>query len=101
MKHPRLRGEDLVEDKIFFCIVETPPPARGRLNPLVAPLMHERNTPACAGKTFFDCKVGEPRMKHPRLRGEDCDWIEYGKKMEETPPPARGRLREISRKNYI
>ena len=72
---------------------ETPPLARGRLNRWMSGILRRRNTPACAGKTLQNQVQTDLWKKHPRLRGEDplcsfaASWI------AETPPLARGRLK--------
>ena len=92
---------------------ETPPHARGRLEPeilqggsvgntpacagkteIVDILIDQRlrNTPACAGKTLLLVGLTLRSKKHPRMRGEDLRCIGAAQPTGETPPHARGRL---------
>ena len=51
-----------------------------------------RNTPAYAGKTADD-DAGEGQAKeHPRLHGENLKVIWPWSRLNETPPPTRGKL---------
>ena len=50
-KHPRLRGEDLLDLPTKLPFQETPPLTRGRLPHLVHEAVRGGNTPAYAGKT--------------------------------------------------
>ena len=94
-KHPRMRGEDGACNPSNAAVWETPPHARGRLRMgFVHPnslMLAARNTPACAGKTFFRELDGVDRGKHPRMRGEDHLTKYPRDRMRETPPHARGR----------
>ena len=111
-KHPRLRGEDKVEEQKASPPTETPPLTRGRRSSRTAKGGFRRNTPAYAGKTsgakstrkeFAETPPltrgrlrhsggGAPfSQKHPRLRGEDLSGRERKRKVLETPPLTRGR----------
>ena len=74
-------------------MVETPPPARGRLAKLIGTGRSVRNTPTCAGKTTYTLSAQPRSRKHPHLRGEDLQNTTKRLPMQETPPPARGRLK--------
>ena len=50
-KHPRVRGEDLIQDRTVFSETETPPRPRGRRLSGPDTTFGARNTPASAGKT--------------------------------------------------
>ena len=93
-KHPRLRGEDSMPSVDFTDCSETPPLARGRLFISLDGLDDLRNTPACAGKTKLFLLHEPHKRKHPRLRGEDWLFQSVQPMPEETPPLARGRLRD-------
>ena len=69
-KHPRLRGEYYRYFPGTVTGKETPPLARGILNPEELGPRHVRNTPACAGNTGRSTASHTDHWKHPRLRGE-------------------------------
>ena len=115
-KHPRLRGEDFSRVLPAPTLSETPPLARGRLEPSAlfawkveetpplargrppfGPLfaMHQGNTPACAGKTERGNLSRYGSGKHPRLRGEDQQGVDVAVTCMETPPLARGRPQKL------
>ncbi len=93
-KHPRSRGEDLSIFGLTTPEKETPPLARGR--PMSVNATHDclGNTPARAGKTDARRSCRFPPGKHPRSRGEDWPRRQYRLRYPETPPLARGRLRQ-------
>ena len=91
-KHPRLRGEDSVEEQNFAPPTETPPLTRGRPFDFAHLGFSLGNTPAYAGKTTSKYPQGTAVQKHPRLRGEDHLKIDKSELAEETPPLTRGRL---------
>ena len=70
-KHPRRRGEDATSTALATKEQETPPQARGRLEPGIRDLKHLGNTPAGAGKTVSMINMISKLKKHPRRRGED------------------------------
>ena len=92
-KHPRLRGEDAPAPSLSSGARETPPLARGRQSKAFSLSAGDRNTPACAGKTLLFLKLTTFSQKHPRLRGEDPILQVAKPRPKETPPLARGRLR--------
>ena len=92
-KHPRSRGEDCTQRGRTRAYIETPPLARGR--PYIYALLGVTygNTPARAGKTSSSIAIGTNARKHPRSRGEDRWCTHQYQCHNETPPLARGRLR--------
>ncbi len=90
-KHPHLRGEDAESPSTEALLLETPPPAWGRLVIFVIMCKMRRNTPTCVGKTKVFITRSVVRQKHPHLRGEDQHHEEIRRVNVETPPPAWGR----------
>ena len=70
--HPRMRGEDGIEDLQAMLSKGSPPHARGRQYRLTAPEGFNRITPACAGKTPANAMKVISFPDHPRMRGEDA-----------------------------
>ena len=50
-----------------------------------------RITPACAGKTHLLPHLESHMQDHPRMRGEDTDYLREVEKSRGSPPHARGR----------
>ena len=90
-KHPRLRGEDVIESPEVTEKKETPPLTRGRRSARRAKASRDGNTPAYAGKTRQHRPLPSNRWKHPRLRGEDDLFATRCAISIETPPLTRGR----------
>ena len=90
--HPRMRGEDFLEILVFYCIVGSPPHARGRHMVAIAHYANRRITPACAGKTQSRASSPSIAWDPPRMRGED------GIRRRGSPPHARGRRRDRRRR---
>ena len=70
-KHPHVRGEDQTNVYEKGLKEETPPRAWGRQADGGNPVMVERNTPTCVGKTLRLAAQAFLREKHPHVRGED------------------------------
>ena len=70
-KHPRIRGENVVEAKSHKNNMETSPHTRGE--PSRETILRElhRNIPAYAGRTSGDVSFYRQVGKHPRIRGEN------------------------------
>ena len=68
--HPRMCGEkeDVVGNVVG--LVGSPPHVRGKVRLDLCQLVHERITPACAGKRRFDNGVEFRDRDHPRMCGE-------------------------------
>ena len=89
--HPRMRGED---GDAFVSGADdggSPPHARGRLSDDGAVVVHERITPACAGKTSSRPPPQPHPQDHPRMRGEDIEEPDGEELKAGSPPHARGR----------
>ena len=70
-KHPRIRGENLVDDSWRIMGGETSPHTRGKPADEYLSLDSQRNIPAYAGKTTVLSFRPLGRRKHPRIRGEN------------------------------
>ena len=66
-----MRGEDFFVISRVARFPETPPHAWGRPIEMAIPVMMERNTPTCVGKTLCIVYGGSKKRKHPHMRGED------------------------------
>ena len=51
-KHPHVRGEDSLTVRLRSPMTETPPRSWGRLFRGAVPIVDDRNTPTCVGKTL-------------------------------------------------
>ena len=89
-KHPRLRGEYIVNEPGDVGGLETPPLARGIRKRVPGLEVDHGNTPACAGNTTIPQWAGPLTRKHPRLRGEYGIASGVHTMAKETPPLARG-----------
>ena len=67
-----MRGEDFLVEIRLAVDRGSPPHARGRPSRVLCRGAKRRITPACAGKTGKDPRVGGVAGDHPRMRGEDC-----------------------------
>ena len=74
-EHPRVRGDDLDTITGRHNRAGTPPRARGRRTHPWWPLLRGRNTPACAGTTATACGCTSSPAEHPRVRGDDPDFL--------------------------
>ena len=89
--HPRMRGEDKNGSRGYRYYAGSPPHARGRRRTSFARPTTSRITPACAGKTVDALLDGFLSRDHPRMRGEDGDWVHADGVLGGSPPHARGR----------
>ena len=90
-KHPRVCGEDRRQWRSCARGRETPPRMRGRLLSRVMTALAEGNTPAYAGKTGVALDGARLVRKHPRVCGEDTQYLTTRQLHLETPPRMRGR----------
>ena len=86
-----MRGEDASVRAPSEEMSGSPPHARGRRRLRERARRGRRITPACAGKTDTEGYRRYGDRDHPRMRGEDTEyigeyWLRYG-----SPPHARGR----------
>ena len=86
-----MRGEDRGHVGLADKNMGSPPHARGRLKSRCPPLCIGGITPACAGKTSMKRLHVEKSGDHPRMRGEDRDWLVCCNGSFGSPPHARGR----------
>ena len=94
--HPRIRGEDHVQDQHQHCRRGSPPHTRGRSFFDVVGLFLSRFTPAYAGKICGQASCGGIWQVHPRIRGEDLS-IRFNSTVHVgSPPHTRGRLKTTS-----
>ena len=89
--HPRACGENFVSDSVRRGLDGSPPRMRGKLLHSVGALVHERITPAHAGKT--DLKLFQARLvsDHPRACGENPAAGTAGFLTTGSPPRMRGK----------
>ena len=90
--HPRMRGEDSADRFPRGRIQGSPPHARGRPVRDHGVRISGGITPACAGKTRQSEKRNRRFRDHPRMRGEDAEWLPRLSSPMGSPPHARGRL---------
>ncbi len=88
--HPRLRGEQQVDNRPARRIGGSPPPARGTATTRRDRKLSARITPACAGNRSGPAGATSRRRDHPRLRGEQQTVNTSGPERPGSPPPARG-----------
>ena len=89
--HPRVRGDDILAQRLVDAGLGSPPRARGRHPFRVGGLGSPGLTPACAGTTGVRAAARTGKEAHPRVRGDDPEprgGVEVGRG---SPPRARGR----------
>ena len=86
-----MRGEDALGLASLGVTRGSPPHARGRLGIPADSRVGTRITPACAGKTLENSTKNVFVRDHPRMRGEDCLYVEDPYTGAGSPPHARGR----------
>ena len=93
-----MRGEDAQSALVTVRWRGSPPHARGRRRWWFSPAGRHGITPACAGKTQTVNQMQRRAEDHPRMRGEDfeCVWPPHAE--NGSPPHARGRHGEDSRR---
>src|SRR5690606_2042963 len=69
--YPRVRGDDLVRERVEDRHQGLPPRARGRLPACTHRRLHARTTPACAGTTSRGRHSHGGAKDYPRVRGDD------------------------------
>ena len=88
--HPRMRGEHLSQSLLGCLDLGSPPHARGAQNELLGDRDLTRITPACAGSTFPLSPGLLHGKDHPRMRGEHRTSASASRRVEGSPPHARG-----------
>ena len=94
-EHPRVRGENVVELTKNLRNSGTSPRARGKRGWGHDYFVHERNIPACAGKTSDHIKRLGRKSEHPRVRGENARQSAICFSHPGTSPRARGKSKRI------
>ena len=95
-EHPRVRGADVVRSPKSTFIFGAPPRARGGRRHPVDHGRRRRSTPACAGRTRWECSASCPRSEHPRVRGADATIAAHWSRTGGAPPRARGGLADLA-----
>ena len=90
-------GENQWSSSFWKCVAGSPPRVRGKQRVNVEIFVHDRITPACAGKTAKLPKQGAFSEDHPRVCGENCDRTALQKLIQGSPPRVRGKLGCFSR----
>ena len=96
--HPRLCGEKLACHDSQIRQLGSPPPMRGKAFGRIHVVFRQGITPAYAGKR---CELQTECMviwDHPRLCGEKLKYFDMNTGVKGSPPPMRGKARELSRK---
>ena len=89
--HPRVCGENYLLEWNSLMIRGSPPRVRGKLNPPRSRILGWRITPACAGKTNFCQSVPGKEQDHPRVCGENQDFLPCSFLPLGSPPRVRGK----------
>src|SRR5690606_19461773 len=89
-EHPRLGGEDHVDQRQKPNGYGTPPRRRGGRVEGAAGGGHRRYTPASAGRTSAGARGRDHPPEHPRVGGEDPSTARTSPLMTGTPPRRRG-----------
>ena len=90
--HPRLRGEQCLNNSMTMAMVGSPPLARGTERGRAIKSCRKGITPACAGNRFFYLCSLCGGWDHPRLRGEQLSLRDKTIWSRGSPPLARGTV---------
>ena len=90
--HPRLRGEKFLRFVGQRLVLGSPPLARGKENCIKILFCHAGITPACAGKSQTHTPMSTWARDHPRLRGEKLHRMCEQRRLQGSPPLARGKV---------
>ena len=90
-EHPRVCGENPVDQVSVFLDQGTSPRMRGKPCGLLCCLSHHRNIPAYAGKTGVLGSLGAVTGEHPRVCGENRKVFEGEDFYSGTSPRMRGK----------
>ena len=96
--HPRLCGEKCNFSAHVSSLVGSPPPMRGKANVLPSFKLVARITPAYAGKSTLYSLYSDSAGDHPRLCGEKGLLRQSKRAIPGSPPPMRGKDRNIQQK---
>ena len=89
--HPRLCGEKHQLGENSRQNRGSPPPMRGKAQSPKMRIVHNRITPAYAGKSDFCRNARVDFEDHPRLCGEKPDFFPRSVLLWGSPPPMRGK----------
>ncbi len=73
------------------CETGSPPRVRGKPLSLLVPMINQRITPACAGKTRRQRRAVQGRADHPRVCGENAAHTVDAPQNLGSPPRVRGK----------
>ena len=90
-EHPRVRGENVVDNTKAEKEAGTSPRARGKLMCFSSHFRDRGNIPACAGKTRKTLPGRTTKREHPRVRGENIKAYSRYFWLRGTSPRARGK----------
>ena len=82
-------------------MMETSPPAWGKLPLRPIDNLRDRNIPTCVGKTLRSQERSRQYRKHPHLRGENMAERNAPLRNKETSPPAWGKLNKSIAPNTV
>ena len=91
--HPRLCGEKLLLCEHCGKPIGSPPPMRGKETKMKNYNLSSRITPAYAGKRQKSSIRISAYRDHPRLCGEKFCNNQFGRSIQGSPPPMRGKVR--------
>ena len=90
-EHPRVCGENIVQNVICFYHTGTSPRMRGKRRPASAHPRPNRNIPAYAGKTLSTIFSTFSITEHPRVCGENASGDSISHSAKGTSPRMRGK----------
>ena len=99
--HPRLCGEKKGGIRKKYISIGSPPPVRGKADIIEQAIAAGGITPACAGKSLRFLPFPGVIEDHPRLCGEKRYVNTLSKHFQGSPPPVRGKVREINKRVTI
>ncbi len=88
--HPRVCGEQAVQEYQIRELCGSPPRVRGTGISFECESVGDRITPACAGNSMRTFPIKFPRKDHPRVCGEQGLMEIHGKERKGSPPRVRG-----------
>ena len=95
LDHPRTCGENSSTSLLRYIIGGSPPHLRGKPGQIFYDHLHQRITPAPAGKTGCVLPVGCTVEDHPRTCGENIGKRKNNFYAKGSPPHLRGKLLKI------
>ena len=90
--HPRACGEKSAFIMLHTASVGSPPRMRGKERRCVGNDIHQRITPAHAGKSLYDFGTIQPDRDHPRACGEKFSADPGDATLTGSPPRMRGKV---------